>query len=160
VGAWNLALQGGAAFKVNRSPSQVNFEIEGGYRIWRSLELNGYFNLRFINDKNIGFGFMPSYAWRVTSPDQIRIDVRPTAGLGWSLRSIRGSTFQLGYFTMRAGCDGVFYFFRNFSMIAGMKLETFLVRTETGGQGTTNELGASGGPPTQFLTSVGLRFEF
>lgn len=160
TGTWNMAFEVGPAFNINRRPSQVAFQIEGGYRIWKTLDLNGLMYFRARDDRVLGFQFLPTWTFPKLFGSIERFDVRAGMGMGWSFRGIRGSDFQIGYFSMRATAGLYYYLLRNLSLNFSLDIDSFLYRVDTGGDNATNELSGDGGPPLQWIPHFGVKFEF
>lgn len=159
-GSWNLMADFGAGFGLNRRPGQIELQLEGGYRVWRMLDLNGTLQFRLRGDRILGFHFQPTWTWARVFGETERFDVRAGMGLGWTLRGVRGSDFQIGYLSARPTGSLFYYFTPGFSLGLSLDVETWLFRVETGGQNSSFELTESAGPSTQVLTSLGFRFEF
>jgi hypothetical protein len=142
---------------VNKRHEQVHFEGNGGYRLREDLEIGGVLSYRFITDKLIGFIATGKKIWRITKAPSRRIDLAAGGGLGWTLRA-RSNTFTEGRFTLRAQGDAFFYVNPTMALTSAMAFEVFPFGITSDGE--ANNLMSSGGPPTQFILSVGMRWEY
>lgn len=160
VGSWIFSPEFGAGIEVNERPNQLHFELEGGYRLFENFDLNGVLSYRFFDDRVLSLLVMPSYAFRLTNQRQdYRIDLRTALGIGWALQGVRGSDFQIGNFPVKASVAGLFYITPKLAFSLSTDLEAWLFSVDTDGK-SQNLLSAKGGVPTQFIPSIGLRWEF
>jgi hypothetical protein len=160
IGKWNLGLDLGGALNMNRRPSQLFFEIEGGYRLWEKIDINALLSYRLKTDKVLGLLVMPYYNWRLTKPlKTYRVDLRAGVGTGWLFRSFRGNTFQVGHLPIRTSVAGIFYPSSRWALVLSLDYEVWLFRVDSDGA-SKNEFSNSNGVPMQFIPTAGVRFEF
>lgn len=157
VGAWNMGLGIGMGLNINRRNQQVQFETQGGYRLYEQFELGGVVSYRFINDALIGFIFTGNGFFRLTEPPGRRIDLKLGGGLGWTLRAPK-TKFTEGRFTLRAQTGLLVYISPGFALTADAALESFIFSVDSNGDSTN--LMKGGGAPTQLMLTLGSRWEF
>jgi len=159
VGTWNFELDGGAGFNLNRRPNQLDFEAQGGYRLFDKIELNAILYWRFITERMLGLLVEPSWTYQMTGWQKTRMDLRLGLGTGWVLLGRHGQDFQLGYFPVRIGASVLFYALKSFSIVLSANTEMYLFQIDSDHH-FTNLAASSKGIPTQIMTTAGLRWEF
>ena len=157
VGTYSLNLSFGGGFNVNRRNNQSAFEISGDYRFQTQDELGMVINYRIGADWI--FGALATYKryYRVTPDQSFRIELAPIVGIGWNARADNGK-FNEGRFPMRYGVDVLMYAFPRFAVIFQTQFESFLFGYNE--SKTWSFYFSNGGPPTQILTKLGVRFQF
>jgi len=158
VGGWNYMLDAGAGFNFNRRPTQVHLEMEGGYRLMKQLEINAILYYRFISQQNLGVLIVPSWVVPLSSSKN-RIDFRLGVGTGWVLTGVRGNDFQLGLFPVRVSGSIFFYAMPQFALVLSTDIEMYMFQVDTDSN-AKNFLDDKKGPPSQLITTAGIRFEF
>ncbi|PIR22669.1 MAG: hypothetical protein COV44_06760 [Deltaproteobacteria bacterium CG11_big_fil_rev_8_21_14_0_20_45_16] len=158
VGGWNYMLDAGAGFNFNRRPAQVHLEMEGGYRLLKQIEINAILYYRFISQRNLGLLIVPSWILPL-STSKNRIDLRLGVGTGWVLTGVRGNDFQLGLFPVRASGSLFFYALPRFALVLSTDVEMYMFQVDTDSN-AKNFLDDKKGPPSQLITTAGIRFEF
>jgi len=160
IGTWNLGFDLGAGMNFNRRPSQIHFEVEGGFRLYENFDLNGIIEARYMKDRILGFYVMPNYSWRMSAPHKTyRVDLRAGLGTGWVFRGFKGNSYQNGYFPVRTSVAGIFYPSPRWAFVVSLDAEVFLFRVDTNGK-SFNEISSAKGPPAQLIPTVGVRWEF
>lgn len=162
VGAWHMGFGTGFAANLNRRPSQFHGELYGGYRLWEDFDLGALLSMRARSDILLGFYATSKYYVRLTDPEQMRIELAMMAGLGWTLKEINDK-FREGRFSFRTGVDGLFYVNPFFAIVSSLAMDTHLFAVDTDGEAVNlfkGQGGSHGGPPTQLLLLLGVRFDF
>lgn len=152
---WSLSFDTGLALDVQNRENQAHFEFEGGYGLSERLELKAALYYRFVKDRLLGFLIMPSYRIYLSEPGERRWEWQPALGIGWTLQGVSGSDFQIGLFPIRFANSFVFYAMENFALTANLDLETYVYRTETGGESEFR----FDDPLAQAIVSVGVRYD-
>jgi len=155
-GTWSLTSGFGGAMNINKAQSQVSFEISGNYRVGLNWDIGLTTYFRFFDVKYLGILAQTMYYFRLTDPESFRMELGLGGGLGWTLRATK-SSFNESRFPVRAQSDLLFYATPKFAVVVSMAIESFIFGLSKG-KGV-NFL-KDGGPPTQGIGHLGVRFEF